>query len=171
MMSWCCVDRKLEISSGTFARFADGAAVVQVQQHEKETVLACLTVLGMITLQWTFSPYLLEARSFVFVFFACSCSHDDCDLLFQLGETSVMVTAVSKTKPSTTQFMPLVVCPATNALKSSMCLDTSARQLSCTVSITRWTTDKKQRPRVESPQTIWGESSAPRTTRSSPADW
>lgn len=48
-------DKKLEISSGTFARFADGAAVVQ------------------------------------------------------LGETSVMVTAVSKTKPSTTQFMPLVV--------------------------------------------------------------
>lgn len=71
MMSWCCVDRKLEISSGTFARFADGAAVVQVQQHEKETVLACLTVLGMITLQWTFSPYLLEARSFVLFLFFC----------------------------------------------------------------------------------------------------
>lgn len=48
MMLRCCVDRKLEISSGTFARFADGAAVVQVQQHENETVLACLTVLGMI---------------------------------------------------------------------------------------------------------------------------
>lgn len=27
----------------------------------------------------------------------------------QLGETSVMVTAVSKTKPSLSQFMPLVV--------------------------------------------------------------
>uniref|UniRef100_A0A3Q3H163 polyribonucleotide nucleotidyltransferase n=1 Tax=Labrus bergylta TaxID=56723 RepID=A0A3Q3H163_9LABR len=47
--------RKLEISSGRFARFADGSAVVQ------------------------------------------------------LGETSVMVTAVSKTKPSVAQFMPLVV--------------------------------------------------------------
>ncbi|XP_038593913.1 polyribonucleotide nucleotidyltransferase 1, mitochondrial [Micropterus salmoides] len=48
-------EKKLEISSGRFARFADGAAVVQ------------------------------------------------------LGETSVMVTAVSKTKPSPSQFMPLVV--------------------------------------------------------------
>ncbi|KAG7283163.1 hypothetical protein CRUP_000525 [Coryphaenoides rupestris] len=47
--------RKLEISTGRFARFADGAAVVQ------------------------------------------------------LGDTSVMVTAVSKTKPSPSQFMPLVV--------------------------------------------------------------
>ncbi|KAM8946909.1 polyribonucleotide nucleotidyltransferase 1, mitochondrial [Pelodytes ibericus] len=47
--------RKLEISSGKFARFADGCAIVQ------------------------------------------------------LGETSVMVTAVSKTKPSPSQFMPLVV--------------------------------------------------------------
>ncbi|XP_030012483.1 polyribonucleotide nucleotidyltransferase 1, mitochondrial isoform X2 [Sphaeramia orbicularis] len=46
---------KLEISSGRFARFADGSAVVQ------------------------------------------------------LGDTSVMVTAVSKTKPSPSQFMPLVV--------------------------------------------------------------
>uniref|UniRef100_A0A3B4EPY2 Polyribonucleotide nucleotidyltransferase 1, mitochondrial n=1 Tax=Pundamilia nyererei TaxID=303518 RepID=A0A3B4EPY2_9CICH len=51
----CCFCRKLEISSGRFARFADGAAVVQ------------------------------------------------------LGDTSVMVTAVSKTKPSPSQFMPLVV--------------------------------------------------------------
>ncbi|KAM9804124.1 polyribonucleotide nucleotidyltransferase 1, mitochondrial [Neosynchiropus ocellatus] len=48
-------EKKLEISSGRFARFADGSAVVQ------------------------------------------------------LGETSVMVTAVSKTKPSPSQFMPLVV--------------------------------------------------------------
>ncbi|KAM8858501.1 polyribonucleotide nucleotidyltransferase 1, mitochondrial [Spinachia spinachia] len=47
--------KKLEISSGRFARFADGSAVVQ------------------------------------------------------LGDTSVMVTAVSKTKPSPSQFMPLVV--------------------------------------------------------------
>ncbi|KAH0622872.1 hypothetical protein JD844_025658 [Phrynosoma platyrhinos] len=47
--------RKLEISSGKLARFADGSAVVQ------------------------------------------------------LGDTSVMVTAVSKTKPSPSQFMPLVV--------------------------------------------------------------
>uniref|UniRef100_A0A7N6BNJ1 polyribonucleotide nucleotidyltransferase n=1 Tax=Anabas testudineus TaxID=64144 RepID=A0A7N6BNJ1_ANATE len=51
----CCFCRKLEISSGRFARFADGSAVVQ------------------------------------------------------LGDTSVMVTAVSKTKPSPSQFMPLVV--------------------------------------------------------------
>uniref|UniRef100_A0A8C5ARZ1 Polynucleotide phosphorylase 1 n=1 Tax=Gadus morhua TaxID=8049 RepID=A0A8C5ARZ1_GADMO len=50
-----CWHRKLEISTGRFARFADGAAVVQ------------------------------------------------------LGDTSVMVTAVSKTKPSPSQFMPLVV--------------------------------------------------------------
>uniref|UniRef100_A0A3B5B9M7 polyribonucleotide nucleotidyltransferase n=1 Tax=Stegastes partitus TaxID=144197 RepID=A0A3B5B9M7_9TELE len=50
-----CSCRKLEISSGKFARFADGSAVVQ------------------------------------------------------LGETSVMVTAVSKIKPSPSQFMPLVV--------------------------------------------------------------
>ncbi|KAK5882665.1 hypothetical protein CesoFtcFv8_021226 [Champsocephalus esox] len=48
-------EKKLEISSGRFARFADGSAVVK------------------------------------------------------LGETSVMVTAVSKTKPSPSQFMPLVV--------------------------------------------------------------
>ncbi|CAG6016590.1 unnamed protein product [Menidia menidia] len=48
-------EKKLEISSGKFARFADGSAVVQ------------------------------------------------------LGDTSVMVTAVSKTKPSPSQFMPLVV--------------------------------------------------------------
>uniref|UniRef100_H3CPT5 Polyribonucleotide nucleotidyltransferase 1, mitochondrial n=2 Tax=Tetraodon nigroviridis TaxID=99883 RepID=H3CPT5_TETNG len=48
-------EKKLEISSGRLARFADGSAVVQ------------------------------------------------------LGETSVMVTAVSKTKPSPSQFMPLVV--------------------------------------------------------------
>ncbi|XP_059215709.1 polyribonucleotide nucleotidyltransferase 1, mitochondrial [Centropristis striata] len=48
-------DKKLEISSGRFARFADGSAVVR------------------------------------------------------LGDTSVMVTAVSKTKPSPSQFMPLVV--------------------------------------------------------------
>ncbi|KAM8851667.1 polyribonucleotide nucleotidyltransferase 1, mitochondrial isoform 1-T1 [Synchiropus picturatus] len=48
-------EKKLEISSGRFARFADGSAVVQ------------------------------------------------------LGETSVMVTAVSKSKPSPSQFMPLVV--------------------------------------------------------------
>ncbi|XP_051284882.1 polyribonucleotide nucleotidyltransferase 1, mitochondrial [Dicentrarchus labrax] len=48
-------DKKLEISSGRFAKFADGSAIVQ------------------------------------------------------LGETSVMVTAVSKTKPSPSQFMPLVV--------------------------------------------------------------
>ncbi|XP_033835083.1 polyribonucleotide nucleotidyltransferase 1, mitochondrial [Periophthalmus magnuspinnatus] len=47
--------KKLEISSGRFARFADGSAVVQ------------------------------------------------------LGDTSVMVTAVSKVKPSPSQFMPLVV--------------------------------------------------------------
>ncbi|CAJ0956522.1 unnamed protein product [Ranitomeya imitator] len=47
--------RKLEITSGKLARFADGCSVVQ------------------------------------------------------LGETSVMVTAVSKTKPSPSQFMPLVV--------------------------------------------------------------
>ncbi|XP_037542802.1 polyribonucleotide nucleotidyltransferase 1, mitochondrial [Nematolebias whitei] len=47
--------KKLEITSGRFARFADGSAVVQ------------------------------------------------------LGDTSVMVTAVSKTKPSPSQFMPLVV--------------------------------------------------------------
>uniref|UniRef100_A0A7N8WW24 polyribonucleotide nucleotidyltransferase n=1 Tax=Mastacembelus armatus TaxID=205130 RepID=A0A7N8WW24_9TELE len=52
---WSGCYRKLEISSGTFARFADGSAVVQ------------------------------------------------------LGDTSVMVTAVSKTKPSPSQFMPLVV--------------------------------------------------------------
>uniref|UniRef100_A0A3Q3BFP4 Polynucleotide phosphorylase 1 n=1 Tax=Kryptolebias marmoratus TaxID=37003 RepID=A0A3Q3BFP4_KRYMA len=50
-----CFCRKLEISSGRLARFADGSAVVQ------------------------------------------------------LGDTSVMVTAVSKTKPSQAQFMPLVV--------------------------------------------------------------
>uniref|UniRef100_A0A803SXA5 polyribonucleotide nucleotidyltransferase n=1 Tax=Anolis carolinensis TaxID=28377 RepID=A0A803SXA5_ANOCA len=49
------LDKKLEISSGKLARFADGSAVVQ------------------------------------------------------LGDTSVMVTAVSKTKPSPSQFMPLVV--------------------------------------------------------------
>ncbi|XP_076016579.1 polyribonucleotide nucleotidyltransferase 1, mitochondrial [Genypterus blacodes] len=48
-------DKKLEISSGKLARFADGSAVVQ------------------------------------------------------LGDTSVMVTAVSKTRPSAAQFMPLVV--------------------------------------------------------------
>nr|XP_020457514.1 polyribonucleotide nucleotidyltransferase 1, mitochondrial [Monopterus albus] len=48
-------EKRLEISSGRFARFADGSAVVQ------------------------------------------------------LGDTSVMVTAVSKTKPSPSQFMPLVV--------------------------------------------------------------
>lgn len=48
-------EKKLEISTGKFARFADGSAVVQ------------------------------------------------------LGDTSVMVTAVSKTKPSPAQFMPLVV--------------------------------------------------------------
>nr|XP_057914566.1 polyribonucleotide nucleotidyltransferase 1, mitochondrial [Doryrhamphus excisus] len=48
-------EKKLEISSGRLAKFADGAAVVQ------------------------------------------------------LGDTSVMVTAVSKTKPSPSQFMPLVV--------------------------------------------------------------
>ncbi|XP_067092299.1 polyribonucleotide nucleotidyltransferase 1, mitochondrial [Osmerus mordax] len=48
-------EKKLEISTGKFARFADGSAVVQ------------------------------------------------------LGDTSVMVTAVSKTKPSPSQFMPLVV--------------------------------------------------------------
>uniref|UniRef100_A0A3Q2GGH5 Polyribonucleotide nucleotidyltransferase 1 n=1 Tax=Cyprinodon variegatus TaxID=28743 RepID=A0A3Q2GGH5_CYPVA len=48
-------EKRLEISSGLLARFADGSAVVQ------------------------------------------------------LGETSVMVTAVSKTKPSPSQFMPLVV--------------------------------------------------------------
>ncbi|OXB76129.1 UNVERIFIED_CONTAM: hypothetical protein H355_005340 [Colinus virginianus] len=48
-------DRKMEMSSGKLARFADGAAVVQ------------------------------------------------------LGDTAVMVTAVSKTKPSASQFMPLVV--------------------------------------------------------------
>ncbi|XP_064411742.1 polyribonucleotide nucleotidyltransferase 1, mitochondrial isoform X2 [Latimeria chalumnae] len=48
-------DRKLEISTGKLARFADGSAVVK------------------------------------------------------LGETSVMVTAVSKTKPTSSQFMPLVV--------------------------------------------------------------
>ncbi|XP_074532626.1 polyribonucleotide nucleotidyltransferase 1, mitochondrial [Halichoeres trimaculatus] len=48
-------EKKLEISSGRLARFADGSAVVK------------------------------------------------------LGETSVMVTAVSKTKPSPSQFMPLVV--------------------------------------------------------------
>uniref|UniRef100_A0A4W6F888 polyribonucleotide nucleotidyltransferase n=1 Tax=Lates calcarifer TaxID=8187 RepID=A0A4W6F888_LATCA len=48
-------EKKLEISSGKFAKFADGSAVVQ------------------------------------------------------LGDTSVMVTAVSKTKPSLSQFMPLVV--------------------------------------------------------------
>jgi len=47
--------RKLEISSGKLARFADGSAVVQS------------------------------------------------------GDTAVMVTAVSKTKPSLSQFMPLVV--------------------------------------------------------------
>uniref|UniRef100_A0A8B9T3N3 polyribonucleotide nucleotidyltransferase n=1 Tax=Anas platyrhynchos TaxID=8839 RepID=A0A8B9T3N3_ANAPL len=47
--------RKMELSSGKLARFADGSAVVQ------------------------------------------------------LGDTAVMVTAVSKTKPSTSQFMPLVV--------------------------------------------------------------
>uniref|UniRef100_A0A4W6F896 polyribonucleotide nucleotidyltransferase n=1 Tax=Lates calcarifer TaxID=8187 RepID=A0A4W6F896_LATCA len=52
---FCCFCRKLEISSGKFAKFADGSAVVQ------------------------------------------------------LGDTSVMVTAVSKTKPSLSQFMPLVV--------------------------------------------------------------
>ncbi|XP_062257575.1 polyribonucleotide nucleotidyltransferase 1, mitochondrial [Platichthys flesus] len=48
-------EKKLEISTGKFARFADGSAVVQ------------------------------------------------------LGDTSVMATAVSKTKPSPSQFMPLVV--------------------------------------------------------------
>ncbi|XP_028324212.1 polyribonucleotide nucleotidyltransferase 1, mitochondrial [Gouania willdenowi] len=48
-------DKKLEISSGKFARFADGSAVVQMQ------------------------------------------------------DTSVMVTAISRTKPSPSQFMPLVV--------------------------------------------------------------
>uniref|UniRef100_A0A8C0HP57 Polyribonucleotide nucleotidyltransferase 1, mitochondrial n=1 Tax=Buteo japonicus TaxID=224669 RepID=A0A8C0HP57_9AVES len=48
-------DRKMELSSGKLARFADGSAVVQ------------------------------------------------------LGDTAVMVTAVSKTKPSASQFMPLVV--------------------------------------------------------------
>uniref|UniRef100_A0A669Q5U1 polyribonucleotide nucleotidyltransferase n=1 Tax=Phasianus colchicus TaxID=9054 RepID=A0A669Q5U1_PHACC len=48
-------NRKMELSSGKLARFADGAAVVQ------------------------------------------------------LGDTAVMVTAVSKTKPSASQFMPLVV--------------------------------------------------------------
>ncbi|KAL0964527.1 hypothetical protein UPYG_G00325190 [Umbra pygmaea] len=48
-------EKKLEISTGKFARFADGSAVVQ------------------------------------------------------LGDTTVMVTAVSKTKPSPSQFMPLVV--------------------------------------------------------------
>ncbi|TNN63719.1 Polyribonucleotide nucleotidyltransferase 1, mitochondrial [Liparis tanakae] len=58
-------EKKLEISSGTFARFADGSAVVQ----------GCLM---------TF-------------------------LSLKLGDTSVMVTAVSKTKPSPSQFMPLVV--------------------------------------------------------------
>lgn len=31
----------------------------------------------------------------------------------KLGATSVMVTAVSKTKPSPSQFMPLVVCSLT----------------------------------------------------------
>lgn len=38
-----------------------------------------------------------------------------CDLVLflKLGDTSVMVTAVSKTKPSPSQFMPLVVCSLT----------------------------------------------------------
>ncbi|NXJ13030.1 PNPT1 nucleotidyltransferase, partial [Odontophorus gujanensis] len=53
--------RKMEVSSGKLARFADGAAVVQ------------------------------------------------------LGDTAVMVTAVSKTKPSVSQFMPLVVDYPTNS--------------------------------------------------------
>uniref|UniRef100_A0A8B9T5A9 polyribonucleotide nucleotidyltransferase n=1 Tax=Anas platyrhynchos TaxID=8839 RepID=A0A8B9T5A9_ANAPL len=52
---WFLSRRKMELSSGKLARFADGSAVVQ------------------------------------------------------LGDTAVMVTAVSKTKPSTSQFMPLVV--------------------------------------------------------------
>ncbi|KAJ8781208.1 hypothetical protein J1605_011192 [Eschrichtius robustus] len=55
--------RKLEISSGKLARFADGSAIVQC---------------------------------------CCLC-------LTKSGDTAVMVTAVSKTKPSPSQFMPLVV--------------------------------------------------------------
>ena len=43
-----------------------------------------------------------------------------CSLVFlKLGDTSVMVTAVSKTKPSPSQFMPLVVSPLNTA---SLCV-------------------------------------------------
>lgn len=46
------------------------------------------------------------------VIFVCFFFFDDLFHLFlclKLGETSVMVTAVSKTKPAVSQFMPLVV--------------------------------------------------------------
>ncbi|KAF3826760.1 hypothetical protein GH733_009285 [Mirounga leonina] len=64
--------RKLEISSGKLARFADGSAVVQVNVWFLRNL-----------------PMLL--------------------FMFKSGDTAVMVTAVSKTKPSLSQFMPLVV--------------------------------------------------------------
>lgn len=54
------------------------------------------------------SDNILVAGSFNIYFF----------FLIQLGDTAVMVTAVSKTKPSASQFMPLVV--STNDTISSV---------------------------------------------------
>lgn len=108
-------------------------------------------------------------------------------LFLKLGETSVMVTAVSKTKPSPSQFMPLVVRPLTSLcgvyrahsegfFLSSCYICMECKRISwlsgewMSALINRWTTDRKQLLQVESPPTIWGESWAPPTTRSSPAD-
>ncbi|KAI2657371.1 Polyribonucleotide nucleotidyltransferase 1, mitochondrial [Labeo rohita] len=74
-------DRRLEISTGKLARFADGCAVVRVSVRRVRWI------------QWSvFTSVLISV---------CVC--------LQLGETSVMVTAVSKTRPAAAQFMPLVV--------------------------------------------------------------
>ncbi|XP_061915072.1 uncharacterized protein LOC133657595 isoform X2 [Entelurus aequoreus] len=78
------LSKKLKISSGKLAKFADGAAVVQVRSDPcfipsyyvfiRSSMLALLTVVALC-------------------------------LRLKLGDTSVMVTAVSKTKPSTSRFV------------------------------------------------------------------
>lgn len=134
----------------------------------------------------------------IYIFF---CNSFDLVLFLKLGETSVMVTAVSKTKPSPAQFMPLLVGSLTLRRNSQPAfvirlwlsrdhpeeLFSSIVTCICNVNtfgrgvfglsnertaraLDRWTTDRKRLPQVESPLIIWGESWAPVTTRSSPAD-
>lgn len=131
----------------------------------------CIT---LILLPWIFSSYPLETRSLfccwfsVFMFAWWLCPRPSAGRHVRDGDGCEQ----DQTFHHTVHASGGTSCSdRSETLHEPRLQDTSPRDWTGAASINRWTTDRKQRPQVESPQTTWGGRWAPRTMRSSPADW